>query len=211
LFVNAPNEERIIALVNLLQPTLNYSFFQGLSERIEQAEGERRAHLEGVRDQILDIIETLEKIQEARATQASELLKRILESDDIRNALMAALPAVDEIFIGVLEANIRVAEEKGDEQLLARLRELDSILREIVRESLPASLQFAQDLIEMEDEAEALSLLEASPDLIDENVLAALMSNAQQQEANGNSEVATRMQNLYRQALRLSMKQKLSD
>lgn len=211
LFVNAPNEERIIALVNLVQPALNYSFFQGLTERIESSEGDQREHLERVRDQILDISETIEKVQEVRAAQANELLKRIIESEDLEKAVLSALPAMDDLFIGVLQANLRAAEEKQDEELLGKLTTVDQYLRKIVRESMPSSLQLAQDLMELEDEQEAISLLQSSENEIDENLLAALMTNAQQQEANGNTEAAARMQNLYREALRQSMKMKLNE
>ena len=74
----------------------------------------------------------------------------------------------------------------------------------------PTGGEMEDEEMEMEDEEQALALLKSSPDQIDQDVLAALMSNAQQQEVNGNTEAANRMQNLYRQALRLSMKQKLS-
>jgi hypothetical protein len=40
LFIHAPSEDRITALTNLTRPALDYEFFEMLTKRIEQAEGD---------------------------------------------------------------------------------------------------------------------------------------------------------------------------
>ena len=53
--VEAPDENRVVALVNLTRPALDYSFFQLITERIDQAQSEEKEHLTSLRQQILEI------------------------------------------------------------------------------------------------------------------------------------------------------------
>ncbi|OGO67628.1 MAG: hypothetical protein A2Z37_12980 [Chloroflexi bacterium RBG_19FT_COMBO_62_14] len=94
--------------------------------------------------------------------------------------------------------------------MVDRLREIDRLIRKAVRESLPPSLQLAQDLLAMADEAEATAKLEASVGQIDDQLLSALMSSAQRMEQEGQTEQAARIRHLHRHALRLAMRAKMS-
>ncbi len=211
LFSQAPNDDRILALANLTAPALDYTFFQLLSERIDRSTGEDKERLNTLRARILEITQELNKVQEERAAQAASLLRSILEAEDVGQAVKQALPMIDEMFLGILQANIRAATERKETAMVDRLKQVDQLIRQAIRDSLPPSLQLAQDLLATEDEAEATARLEESADQIDEQVLSALMSGAQRMEQEGLPEKADLFRRLHRHALRLAMRAKMGD
>ncbi len=209
LLIKAPNKERVVALVNLTRPALDYTFFQDLTERIDKEEGESKERLQDLRQRILEVTEQIDKVQEARAAQAAALLKSLVEAEDLDTALQSALPMVDELFLGILEANIRATKERGQDETLTRLEMIRDRIQAMIQQTLPPSLQLAQQLLGMKDESQAQTLLEKSPDLIDEQFLNTLMATADRFEKSGEDENADWMKTLYRLALRISMKAKL--
>jgi hypothetical protein len=209
LLVDAPNDDRVVALVNLTRPALDYTFFQLLTVRIEESEKPEAERLTALRDRILELTSEFDKVQEARATQAAAVLKSLIEAEDLDQAIIAALPVVDEFFLGILQANVQAAQEREDQTTLARLEQISQRLQEIIRGSLPPGIQLAQQLLDAEDEAHAKALLEASPEKIDDQLLGALMSTAEKLEKADNGADAERVRSLYRLALGISMKAKM--
>lgn len=210
LFLDAASEERVVALTNLTRPALDYSFFQALSERIDAAEGAEQDRLRKLRDQILEITEEIDKIQEARATQAASLLKALIEAEDLDQTLKQALPYIDELFLGTLEANLRAAREGDESAIVDRLEEIQQRIDALIREAMPPSLKLTQELVETKDEEEAMALLESRAGDIDDNLLNGLMTSAEHLEKAGDKDNADQIRRLYKQALKLSMKAKMA-
>jgi hypothetical protein len=209
LFIEAPNETRLNALVQLTRPALDYIFFQRLTERIDAAQGEDIESLTSLRQNILEITQEIDQVQEERANRAAGLIGQLLEAEDLDNAIKEILPQIDELLLSILQANIRAAQERGDEAGAARLLEVDTKIKDVIRGALPPSLQLAQKILELEDISEAKALLDDSADQIDENLTGALLSTAQRLEDGGDAESAEQIRDLHRYALRLSMKQKM--
>jgi hypothetical protein len=210
LLIQAPNDDRIIAIVNLLRPALDYSFFQLLTERIDASKAEEQERLTALRGHVLGICEEIDKAQEARATQAAALLQSLLQAEDLDEALQNALPLVDDYFLGILQANIQAAEEADNKEALEKLNGIREKLQEIAERSVPQELRFAQSLINIEDDEEAQAYLDSSPDQVNEQMLSALMATADRLAENGEEESAEHVRKRYRQALKLSMKAKMS-
>ncbi len=209
LLVDANSDDRVEAIVSLARPGLDYSFFQLLTEQIDQAEGEESKRLEALRERLLELTEEIDKAQEARLARVTNLIGSIAQSDDMDEAIQAALPAIDELFMAILQANIRGAEESDDQELLSKLKEIEAKLNEAILESLPPNLRIAQEILETEDEEEAQRILENSTELIDEQLLGALMSTSQRLEEADDKDGAERLRRLHRHALRLSMRSKI--
>jgi hypothetical protein len=211
LFVEAPNDDRVLALTNLTAPALDYSFFQTMSEKIDKSTGEAKERLNALRARILEVSQQINKVQEERASQAAALLRSILEAPDLDQAVKQALPMIDDLFLGILQANLRAATERKEQEMVDRLTDIDRLIRQAVMDSLPPSLRLAQELLDMEDEADAAAHLETATDQIDDQFLSALMSTAQRLEQDGRAETAARLRRLHRQALGLSMRSKFGD
>jgi hypothetical protein len=133
-----------------------------------------------------------------------------MNAPDLDKALAGALPYIDELFLGILEANLQAARERNDTATLQRLEEIDRKLRDAVQRSMPAGLRLAQKVLDIDDEAQALALLEVEKAAIDDQLVSALLGAAQKLEDAGQAEDAQRVRRLYRTALRLSMQSKLT-
>jgi hypothetical protein len=210
LFLDAPNDERVVALVNLTRPALDYSFFQLLSDKIEAVDGDEEVRLTNLREQILEVTQEIDQIQQAQAERAASLLRTLLDAEDLDEAIQQAIPIIDDLFLGTLQANLRVAEERGDQETLERLREIEAKIQSLIQQSLPKGLQLAQKLLEAEDDEAAEALLQEQQELIDDDLLNALMGAIQQLEEADQPEAADRMRKMHKKALKLSMKAKMS-
>jgi len=209
LMVEAPSDDRVVALINLTRPALDYSFFMLLTEQIDSAEGDEQERLTALRERILDLTQQIDKLQEARVARAASLLKSMVEAQDLDQALQSALPLIDDLFISILQANIQAAKEGNDQDRLLKLETIDLRIKELILQSLPQGIQYAQEILSIDDEDDATSLLEDSPGRIDDQFLGALIATAERlKEAEDRSD-AERVRRLFRQALRLSMKAKL--
>jgi uncharacterized protein YaaR (DUF327 family) len=208
LLVQAPSAERRLALAGLARPAMDYAFFQLLSERIDAAQADEKSHLGLLRQQLLDFTQQLDKVQEARASQSASLLRSILQAPDLDQALGAALPYIDDLFLSILEANLRAAQQRNDTVTLQRLEEVDRKLHELVERAMPPGLRLAQKVLDIEDEVQAQALLEAEASAIDDQLVSALLGAAQKLDEAGEAEDAQRVRRLYRAALRLSMQAK---
>lgn len=209
LIVQAPNDSRLIALVNLTRQGLDYTFFQQLSERIDAAEGEEKATLESVRARVLEITQQIDQVQQARAAESAALLQHIADSEDLDQALSAALPRIDELFLATLQANLAAAEQDGDQPRAEKLGQIQRRLEEIVQQALPPGLRLAQEVLNQDDEVAATKLLEASADSIDEQLLNTLLSAVGRLEETGDADAAERIRQLHRKAMRISMRRKM--
>lgn len=204
LFIKAPNEKRVDALVQLTRPALDYTFFQLLTERMDSLEDEDRKPLVDLRQRVLALTEEIDKMQEQRAADTAALIQSLLDVDNLDQAIKQILPRVDELFLSMLQANINAAREK-DPSLAARLEEIDFRLRAIIQEALPPGLQLAQQLLELSDPDQVSALLEEKADQIDEEMLNALLSTVQRLEQAGDAQGAERIREMYRAALKQSM------
>ena len=209
LLVDSTSDDRVEAIVSLARPGLDYSFFQLLTEQIDEAEGNEAERLASLRQRLLELTEEIDKAQEARLARVTNLIGSIAQSDDMDQAIQAALPAIDELFMAVLQANIRGAEESDAQELLSKLKEIETKLNEAILQSLPPNLRIAQEILETEDEEEAQRILEGSAELIDEQLLGALMSTSQRLEEGDDKDGAERLRRLHRHAMRLSMRSKI--
>jgi hypothetical protein len=210
LLEEAPSEARVSALVSLTRPALDYTFFQLLTEKIDGADGEEKERLSDLRQQILELTEEIDRLQEAQAAERGTLLEALLNAENTAEAVEQALPYVDELFMGTLEANLQAARERNDEQLLAKLTSLqEEILRQL-REAMPENLKLLQELMDLDDSEAARAIIQENTELIDDAFLNALLSAVQQLEAAGRESDAERIHGYYREALKASMQSKMN-
>ncbi len=206
----APNDDRIRALASLVRPGMDYQFFQMLSQRMESAEGAEQEQLAALRTLLLQVTEEIDQAQQEQINRASSLLASLVQAEQLDQAVEAALPLIDELFLSVLQANLRAAIERKDEQAATRLREIDQKIRQSLRDSMPPGLKLVQRLLETEDQQEAERLLNESADQIDDQALNALLSTAQRLEDAQDEEGAERLRQLHRRAMRAAMKARMS-
>ena len=209
LIINAADSEmRLATLVSMARGGLDYGFFQLLSEKIQQASGEERENLTELRENLLEMTNEIDKAVKEQKELAGQLLDKILEREDIEDATMEAIPSINEIFLDVLRSRIQKARKEEDQDRLAKIQKVAGTIQKI---SAPgANIELIEQLIQAEGDQEVTAILEENEEeLTDEfmQFLMNLINQTQQQESQ--QATAEKLQQVYRQALRFTMKRNL--
>ncbi len=213
MLIEAPNDDRLNALVSLTRPALDYLFFQALSERIEAKQGEERQKLEALREKLLEITRKIDERVEEEYRRAVSLLESILQADNVERATLERLGEIGEFFIQVVNQELQTAQRTGDEARLEKLQRLVAVLQRV---SEPPEVELLEELLAAPDEATLTQLLEKNAEKITSDfvsmiarLLARKEEEAGQQLSAEESELIGRLRTLYRAMLRISMKQNL--
>lgn len=204
----ADNEVQLATLVSMARGGLDYGFFQLLSDRLQNASGEQREKLSELREQLLEMTHEIDEAIKEQEGLADELLDTILEREDVEEATMGALPSINEIFLEVLRKRIQKARKEDDEACLEKLQKVAGAIQKV---SAPgANIELIEDLIQAGDEAAINALLEENTEEITDEFMQFLMNLLNQtQGQEGREEMAEKLQQVYRLALRYSMKRNL--
>jgi DNA-directed RNA polymerase subunit RPC12/RpoP len=204
----ADSEIRLATLVSMARGGLDYGFFQLLSDRIQQTSGEEQAKLTELREQLLEMTHEIDEAIREQEQLAGELLDKILEREDIEEATIQALPSINEIFLEVLRSRIQKARKEEAESVLGKLQKIANTIQKV---SAPgANIELIEALVQAEGEEAINAVLEENADEINDEFmqfLSNLVNQTQQQE--GREATAEKLQQIYRLALRYSMKRNL--
>ena len=213
IFIEAPNEARLQALVSLTRNGLDYSFFQIITDRIEQSSGDERKKLEDLRAKILELNNQIDKAVEEQMKQADKMIEALLEAPDIARATAENIANFqNDVVIQVLEAKLREAQQKNDG---ARMQKLQQIVVVLQQASAPPELEIVNELVDAagDDLTLAQALKAHENDLTEEltGMLASLMQQVEQQgSADPNSkEIIRRLEKVYRAILKRSMQKNI--
>lgn len=209
LIINAADSEmRLATLVSMARGGLDYGFFQLLSERIQKASGEEQQKLTELRENLLEMTNEIDEAIKEQKELAGQLLDKIIERENIEEATMSALPSMNEIFLDVLRSRINKARKEDDREQLEKLQKIASTIQKI---SAPgANIELIEQLIQTEDEQEINAILDENADELTDEFMQFLMNliNQTQQEESQQA-TAEKLQKVYRQALRFTMKRNL--
>lgn len=206
----ADSEIRLVTLVSLARGGMDYSFFQTLSDRIQASTGAEQAKLTELREKLLEMTHEIDEAIKEQENLAGQLLDEILAQENIEEATLQALAGINEIFLEVLRKRIQSARQENDEAQLAKLQKVASAIQKV---SAPgANIELIEELIQAEDENAIKAILEENANEITDEFmqfLMNLMNQTQQQE--GREAAAEKLQQVYRQALKFSMKRNLEN
>jgi len=204
----ADSEVRLATLVSMGRGGLDYGFFQLLTERIQQSSGEEQAKLTELREKLLEMTHEIDEAIKEQKELSGQLLDKILESENIEEATLGALPGINEVFLEVLRSRIQKARKENDE---GQLKKLQSVAGAIQKVSVPgANIELIEALIQAEDEAAINAILEENQDEINDDFVQFLMNLLNQtQQQEGREATVEKLQQVYRLTLRFSMKRNL--
>lgn len=204
LVLQAPNETRLRALASLARPGMDYQFFQILSERIEGASaGNDKEKLITLRENLLEMTAAVDKQLETRLMQSRKLLNQIIQAKDIRTALQQALPAIDEFFMQVFDAEMKSAAQQGDQEKVKKLQEVLDILKEASQ--LPPEVEFIEELLSLPDDDARQKAMESQREKVTPEFLNTLANLAYQLQESNDAQVAEGVKALHRLAVKFSM------
>ncbi len=212
LVMEAPNDARIRAYVNLARNGMDYEFFQILSNRIDKASGDEKAKLEATREKLLDFTNEMDKQLEARYKQAQEFIESLLAQEDVVKAVQENLDRFNQDAVDVVNQMLRQASEKNDYTRMGKLQKMVEVLREA---STPPEVAFIEQLLDAPDDATLEKMLTDNADLINDQFLEALIGlvgQVDQAAEQGNPEakaLSEKLSKVYKTALKFSMKKNM--
>lgn len=106
--------------------------------------------------------------------EASALLKKILESEDLEEAVREHLGEIDDAFLAVLSANIEQAEGMGEKEKARKLKRLADLTFELLQERAPRPIRLINQLLNAQYPRETKRLLEENVEQVDNRFIKTL-------------------------------------
>ena len=210
LVKNAESEIRLTTIASMARGGLDYTFFQTLTGKIDQASGEEQTRLVALREKLLTIVEAVDDAMKAQIEESQKLLQEILAADDIATATEEALPKINQAFTEVLNAEVTKAQETDDTAKLTKLVAIVSVLR--AASTSGAVLQVIEHMLEIETAEERQQVLEAAGDAINDDFSQTLSSLISEVESQGDQpELLEKLKEINREVLRYTMRRNLNN
>ena len=214
ILIEAPNDDRLNALVSFTRPGLDYLFFQSLTERIEKDSGEERKNLETLREKLLEITRKIDQRAEEESKRAVILLNNLLAAENIQQATTEHLEEINDIFVQLLNRTLQDANKKNDSVLMPKLQQIVAVLQQA--SAPPPELALLEKMLDAPDEATMNKMIEQhaaeiTPDF--SSIVASVISRTEQQAGENKSgeeaQMLERLQVIYRALLKFTMKKNL--
>ena len=123
LIINAQTEIRLATLVRMARTGLDYNFFQILSTKIDTATGEEKDRLSKLRETLLKMTAEIDLEMQEQVSRVQQVIEKIVQSPDIEKTTEQILPAVNDLFIDVLQRMMEAARQKADLDLSGEVSE----------------------------------------------------------------------------------------
>ncbi len=197
------DDEILQALVGLARPVMDYQFFQVLSNRIDQADGDEKEQMSAVRDRLLELTSIVDQQNQAVVKHAADTLRAILSSSDMDEAIRSRIDLLDDTFLAVLSANIQNAEQSKDLISAARLKSVFDKVVAILQEGAPPVIQFINELMQQQNFEDAKAKLEARASEFGPDLIQWMDMLSQDLEARGNNMALDRLMQLREAAIQI--------
>ena len=215
MMISAPSEARLKAYVSLARNGMDYTFFQNLTGMIDKSSGDEQKKLEALRDKLLDQVNEIDKQLEARYKQAQDFVEKILAQEDVARATQDNLESFTQDAVDIAQTMLRQASEKNDYARMGKLQKMIEVLQ--AASAPPAEVAFIEQLLDAPDEASVEKMLASNESMVNDAFMEALNGLVAQIDAQANQgnnpearKLADKMQQVYKTALKFSMKKKMS-
>jgi hypothetical protein len=214
IIIDAPNDDRLNALVSLTRPGLDYTFFQSLTERIEKKTGDERKKLEDLREKLLEITRRFDQRAEEEYKHANELLNTLLAADDTQQATASHIQEINDAFVQVLNRALQEANQKNDTERMPRLQQIVTVLQQA--SAPPPELALLEELLDTPDEAALNKMLEQHAEEITpefSSIIANILARSEEQAGTKpqgeDAQTIEKLRALYKTVLKFSMKKSM--
>ncbi len=214
ILIEAPNDDRLNALVSFTRPGLDYLFFQSLTERIEKGSGEDHKRLVSLREKLLEITRKIDQHAEEEFKRAEVLLKELLSADDIKQATTEHLNEINDVFVQLLNHTLQDANKKNDSVLMPKLQEIVSILQQA--SAPPPEMALLEEMLATPDEITLNKLIEQhAAEITPEfsSIVASVISHSEEQAGGKTSgeevQMLEKLQGIYRAILKYTMRKNM--
>ena len=202
LFYQSDNDIRISVLVSLTRQAMDYSFFQLLSERINQAKGDELNRLVELRTQLLEMTQEIDRQMAQRVEQVQKALDQIVKAPQLEEAVIQALPIIDDLFLQEVEKLLAQARSQGDLEKSAKLKKIVETVEQL--NSLPGAA-LIEEYLDAPDDAARQAFLESNQYQIDQEFMDMMAGLVSQVESSEDPALGERVKAANRQAIRFIM------
>jgi hypothetical protein len=165
-----------------------------LTGQIEAAEGrgerEKAQQLTDLRTRILDLVDELDRETKEALEKAAELLRKIVESEDMEAAAAENVEQLDAAFLTALEANLITAEQADQQETVETLNRLKEHVASLLEARMPPQVRLINQLLSASELDERRRLLQDQRDLITEDFLKVLKLIIEDLRGQGQKEAA---------------------
>ncbi|MCE1254790.1 MAG: CpXC domain-containing protein [Anaerolineae bacterium] len=205
ILIGTSSDAALSTIASMARGGLDYTFFELLSNKIDQAGAEEKEKLAAMREKLLLVTSQIDQAMQAEMDASKQLLEAILKENNIEEAVMAHIEEISDFFVQILKTELDAARKAGD---LGRSSKIQQIVSTLQKASAPPpEVAFIDELMSSENEEQLNKILEANSDKITPEFLQLLNSIATQAEQQGQQpEVVEQVRDLYRAVLRFSMK-----
>jgi hypothetical protein len=213
IFIAAPSDERLKALVSMTRNGLDYAFFQLLTERIDRSSGEEKARLESLRSKLLDYVNEIDRQVADQLKQSHAFIEQLLTQPDITKVTQENLDMFNELTMQVLEEMYREAQQKNDLDRLNKIQQIIGVLQQA--STPPKELGVIERLLEYDEKDFEKAISENEQEITPQfmEMLGGLAMQMSQQPVEAASEddkiMMTKVQSLYNTTLKWEMKKNL--
>jgi hypothetical protein len=190
---NQEDDAIVDALSMTGQGALRYEFFRQFSDEIEKVEkaGDlaQAQRLTDIRTRLVKMYDEIREQSNRMMAEAAETLKLILEAPDMETAVSENFPRLDDAFMYFLISRINQAEESGDAEQAAKLREVQELIASTAEAQVPPEIRLLNQMLEAPSDVERGQILDENPQLVAEEMIQVLDAVQQQVEQQGQDEV----------------------
>lgn len=210
LLKNADSEIRLTTIASMARGGLDYTFFQTLTDKIDNSTGEEKAKLESMRERLLVIVDAIDKAMQSQLAEAQTLLDELLAAEDLEQATQQALPRVNQMFSEALNNAASKAQQENDSDKLTKLTTIATVLR--AASSGGAVIEIVEALLQVESEEERTAILEQAGDAVNDEFNQTLVGLIGQVEEQAQQpELLERLKEINREVLRFTMRRNLNN
>ncbi|MGD8903408.1 MAG: CpXC domain-containing protein [Anaerolineae bacterium] len=200
----AGQDTKVETMIAVGRPAIDYIFYQQLTSRIEAAEEEGNESaadgLRALRERVLEVTAQVDAEVKRATEEAGQLLREILESDDLEAATRARMGQIDDLFLNALALNLQAAEQAGRTDEAERLQQVGEIVMSLLQESQPAEIRFINRLLTTDYPVGTKALLEENKELLDDRMIELMQLVHDDLEQTGRTEIAERLDEIQKQA-----------
>ncbi len=203
LLAAAESDARLSAMVSMARPGLDYVFFQQLSEQIEKAGEDEKAKLSSLREKLLEMTRQIDEQMQVRVGAAQRNLEAMLAAENPVELLQQNPAILDELFVQVINQSLQEAAEKKDGERLQKLQRLAMLIQQLINPGYNPAL--LEELIEAPDDAARAKVAAENTESITPEFLESLSAMMAQLQESPDKELAEKVRQAYRAALKASM------
>ncbi len=207
VILNAKSDTEIATIVSLARNGMDYTFFQLLSQKIDDAKDKEKERLTGYREKLLELTSEIDKHVQEEYSQTKQLLEKIIQAQDIEAETEKNFEHITELFLQVVEDEIANARKQAD---LDRIQKLERVMI-VIQKAMepPAEVKFIEEMLSMQDQSALDAFMEEHEDKITPEFIQ-LLNSIISQAGNESNENLQEIKDLYQKVLRFSMKKNLA-